>query len=202
MGGLLATIGVILLLIYAVSRCSGSTSGNSASDVYNATNAEMSNAIAAQTPPPPEPLNAASVNRGIVHLRLAVSAEGFPGAMIYSQNCYAALGREFSWAKLDQCGGLDMLAVRSIANADTAALTSEPAYFQSEAAAGRYLAAATGAGEAASEADQRLSQLQARTAHARLVGRRPPPPASNDDSNESGALDNSALEALDDVTGE
>jgi len=190
---LAAVIGVILLGIYGISQCSGDTSGSNVTDMMNAANADMGNAIAAQTPPPVEPLNAASVSRGTSHLRLAFSAEGFSGAMVYSQNCYDALTRTFTWAKLDQCGGFDMLAVRSIEGADTAALNSEQAYFQSEAAAGRYLAAATGAGQPATEADTRLSQLQRRAARGRTVGRRPP--SANDDSGEEDANASAASEA-------
>jgi hypothetical protein len=187
---LAVVIGMIVLLILAVGRCSGNRAdGNSASTAYNSANADMSNAIAAQTPPPVEQLNAAGITRGTAHLRTAVTAEGFSGAMIYSQNCYDALTRTFTWAKLDTCGAFDMLAVRSIASADTSALASETAWFQSEAAAGRYLAAATGAGQPGAEADTRLSQLQARVARARAPSR-PVPAAANDDADD-GANDNS-----------
>jgi hypothetical protein len=192
-------IGVIVLLILAVGRCSGNRAGdNSASSAYNSANADMSNAIAAQTPPPVEPLNAASVTRGTTHLRTAVTAEGFSGAMIYSQNCYDALTRAFTWAKLDTCGAFDLLAVRSIARADTAGINSEASWFQSEAAAGRYLAAATGAGQPGAQADTRLSHLQARIARAHTAGR-PVPAAANDDAdgaaNDSGSDDNAAIDA-------
>jgi hypothetical protein len=171
--GVAAILGIIVVVILAVGRC-GSSTDNASYPTVNELNANMSNAIAAQSPPPPEPLNAASIARGTGHLRLAVTAEGLSGAMIYSQNCYDALAREFTWAKLDACGAFDLLAVRSITDADTGGLANEADYFQSEAAAGRYLAAATGAGEPAPEADQRLSQLQARTARMRTVGRAPP----------------------------
>jgi len=170
--GVAAILGILIVVILAFARC-GSSTGNTSYPTANELNANMSNAIAAQSPPPPEPLSAASITRGTGHLRLAVTAEGFSGAMIYSQNCYDALGRAFTWAKLDVCGAFDMLAVRSITDADTGGLANESDYFQSEAAAGRYLAAATGAGEPAPEADQRLSQLQTRTARMRTVGRAP-----------------------------
>lgn len=167
---------VIVLVVSGLGNCSSSNNGaNSAA--ANFLDENVSAGIAAQTPPPPQPLSAVGVSRGMAHLRLAAAAEGFAGAMVYSQNCYDALGHQFTWAKLDTCGAFDMLAVRSMANADTSALTSEIAYFQSETAAGRYLAAATGAGEPAAEADGRLSQLQARAARARTAGPRPTPVA-------------------------
>ena len=166
-------VAALILGVGAISKCSGApTPGNAAANFIDGS---VSNGIAAQAPPPVEPLNAAAITRGTGHLRLAVTAEGFSGAMIYSQNCYDSLAHRFAWAKLDTCGAFDMLAVRSIAGADTANLISEPGYFQSEAAAGRYLAAATAAREPATEADTRLSQLQSRTARAATVGRRAAP---------------------------
>lgn len=198
-----AIIGVIAIILLAIGKCSGATSDNTAAtDAYNATNAEMSRAIAAQTPPAPEPLNATSINRGISQLRAAVAVEGFPGAMIYSQNCYDALAREFTWARLDQCGAADMLATRSLPDADSAGLENEMSYFQSEEAARRYLAAATGAREAAAEADIRWSQIQTRVAQTRAVGRRPT--ATNDDTSfNAGDAVNGVLDApMDETAGE
>jgi hypothetical protein len=49
-------------------------------------------------------LDAPSVRKAKRHLDAVIGAEGLSGAMIYSQNCYDALSRAFSWAKLDQCG--------------------------------------------------------------------------------------------------
>lgn len=168
-------IGAVVLVVF-IGQCSGDSSQSILTELMNESNAEMGNAIAAQASAPVEPLSETGVGRGMSHLRLAVRAEGFSGAMVYSQNCYDALAREFTWAKLDQCGGADMLAVRSIENADTSELGSEAGYFESEAAAGRYLAAATGAGEPAADADTRLNQLQSRAARERPLGS-PPTPA-------------------------
>jgi hypothetical protein len=170
----------IIVLIIVIGKCSWSsdTTGANLMDAMNTANADMGNAIAAQESAPVEPLSAPGIARGIAHLRVAFAAEGMSGAMVYSQNCYDALAHQFGWTKLDQCGGFDMLAVRSLADADTAGLANEAAYFQSEAAAGRYLAAATSAGEPPGDADQRLSHLQSRVAQLRLVAQRPsePPP--------------------------
>jgi hypothetical protein len=164
----------VLVLIAIAGKCSGSSSDTNYNGLMNAANDDLGNAIAAQTPSATAPLNPISINKGVAHLRLVVAAEGFSGAMIYSQNCYDALSREFSWSKLDQCGGADMLAARSIEDVDTGDLSSEAAWFQSEAGAGRYLAVASGAGLAPNEADERLSQLQAKLANSRTV--RPPEP--------------------------
>ncbi|HYJ53128.1 MAG TPA: hypothetical protein VEW04_08135 [Allosphingosinicella sp.] len=194
------TIGIVLLLIYAASRCSTGTSGTNVADAMNTANADMTNSIAAQTPPPVEPLNAASIARGAAHYRTAFAAESFPGAMIYSQNCYDALTREFTWAKLDRCGAFDQLAARAIGAPDAYAPTSEQDYFQSEAAAGRYLAAATGAGQPADQADQRLSALQAQAARQRAPAPRRPA-AANDDGELGNAVSNALDEAEDEAVG-
>jgi hypothetical protein len=160
-------IGGIVLLIFFVGQCSSQDSGSSFTPA-NMVDTNMSTAIAAQAPPVPTPLNAESLERGAADLRIAHGAEGFSGAMIYSQNCYDALGRDFSWQRLDICGAFDVLAARAIDGVDTSALATEEIYFQSEAVAGRYLAAATGAGEEPGNADQRLSDLQSRMATQRI----------------------------------
>jgi len=176
-------IGGIVLLFILLGQCSTRHGADNSLTADTNYAADMSNSIAAQGPPPaPEPLNAASINRGASHLRTAFAAEGFSGAMIYSQNCYDALARHFAWAKLDQCGAFDMLTARSIATADTTGLDNEAAWFDSETASQRYLAAATGASQPAEEADRRLSDLQSRVAHLRTIGRRAAPEAANDDA--------------------
>jgi hypothetical protein len=180
--GCVLVVGVVLLLV-TIGRCSTTAPTVNTSDTLNQATADMGNAIAAQTPQPVEPLSPASVARGVAHLRLAFNAENLSGAMIYSQNCYDALAHQFTWPRLDQCGAFDMLAVRSLPEAGTAGLDNEAAYFQSEAAAGRYLAAATGAGEPAGEADTRLSALQGGVAHVRAVARRPAPAAEGNAAN-------------------
>jgi hypothetical protein len=180
----------IIFIIAVIGQCStrNHVTDNSATAANFAT--DMSNAVAAQGPPAaPEPLNAASISRGAAHLRTAFAAEGFSGAMIYSQNCYDALARQFAWAKLDQCGAFDALTARSIADADMTGLDNEIGWFQSETAAQRYLAAAIGAGQPAAEADRRLSDLQSRVEHSRTVGRRPAPPSRDIGNTMNSAID-------------
>jgi hypothetical protein len=181
--GLVVLLIAVVAVVAMISKCSsspdavGTLSGN-------LMDANISAGVAAQQPPPVEPLDKASVTRGISHFRLAYDAEAFPGAMIYSQNCYDALTHKFTWTKLDACGGFDMFAVRAMEDSHARSIESEAAYFDSEAAAGRYLAAATGGGEAAAEADNRLSDLQARTAGAALPRsvRKVVPPSEGDDA--------------------
>lgn len=157
-----AWIGVVVVILICgatVSHCSKTvTDPSKLAATQFAEN--TSQAIAAQGPAPVEPLNAASVKLGTAEARVAMTAEGISGAMIFSQNCYEGLTHTFTWARLDVCGAADMLATKSVDDND-AVRTTEAGYFDSETAAGRYLAAATGAGEDAAEADVRLQSLQA-----------------------------------------
>lgn len=193
------TTGIVIALIIAaligISKCSSSGTSSSDANTSNpaAVEQNLSAAVAAQSPPPVEPLNASSVGRGLTHLRLAQRAEGFSGAMIYSQNCYDALSRKFSWAKLDTCGAFDMLTVRSLPDADVSGLDKEVSYFEAETAAGRYLAAATGAGESTDDADKRLSKLQARVVKAPALIK-PPPPTTSDEAADEPETDDPATD--------
>lgn len=170
--GLAGLIALVLVLGQCAKVASTNTSaGPSAS--YNQMADAIGNSISAQDNAPPAPLSPTSVRTGAADYRLAMAAEGLSGAMIYSQNCYDALGSDFSWAKLDSCGAFDMMTVKFLPEDAEAGLDKETAYFADETAAGRYLKAATSAGEAADDADARLAALQART--ARLPGVKPAP---------------------------
>jgi len=165
----LAVIAVLMMLVGAVSRCSGGTSVADNNDLMNEANDEMGNAIAAQIPDPPTALAQSSIRRGASHFETVFAAENFSGAMVYSQNCYDSLTHQFSWSKLDQCGAFDSLAVLALDASATAVPNVEQDYFASETAAGRYLAAATGARLADGEADTRLAEIQSRVERERVV---------------------------------
>lgn len=152
---------VVIILITAASQCSVKTQTPAQLAAAQFTQ-NTSQGIAAQTADPVEPMNRANIRQGLADMHAAIKAEGISGAMIYSQNCYEGLSRKFTWARLDICGAADMLAVQSVDETDTVR-SSEIGYFESEAAAGRYLAAATSAGQDASEADLRLETLEAQT---------------------------------------
>lgn len=187
-------IGGLIVVAVIVGQCSSRR--DSSTQAARMVDTNMGASIAAQSPPPaPASLDTVSVNRGVAHMRLAFGAEGFSGAMIYSQNCYDALGRQFSWAQLDRCGAFDVLAARSIEATEPADLTTETDYFQSEAVAGRYLAAATGAGQEAGAADNRLANLQRLVGSRRLVGA----PSTPDTANATAALDADNLVDIDDA---
>lgn len=150
------------ILVVALIRCTPATEpGNLADTATNNVQEALATAITAQTTPPVEPLSKARVRRGFEHLKLAMSGEGLAGEMIYSQNCYDMLSRKFSWAKLDECGAADAEAIQLLGDTETTGFDKEAAWFENEAAAGRYLKAAIAAGQDPDAADTRLSDLQA-----------------------------------------
>lgn len=150
---------LIVLVISSLGKCNNRSTAPNANTTTSSFSTNTINGVAAQPRQPPSPLNAESVTRGSAHVRLAMRDEGALGAQIYSQNCYDALSRTFSWEKLDTCGAFDAAATRAIESSDAAGLTQSD-WFASEVAAGRYLSAATSAGMEAGQADERLSQLQ------------------------------------------
>jgi hypothetical protein len=91
----------------------------------------------------PEP-HAEAARKAVSHLRLALDAEGFPGAMLYSQNCFASLERQFSWEKLDQCGSFDALARLGATEAVDIPL-AETAYFEEVTTSQRFMRGALAA---------------------------------------------------------
>lgn len=155
-------LGAVGVLIFVIAKCASSDGGTSStpSPTSNAQQA-IETAVQAQQPLPVQPLSRLAVARGLANVKLA-GVEGRAGEMIYSQNCYDALGHAFSWSKLDSCGAFDA-EVSSLQGDDVSgAEGSDVSWFQSEAAAGRFLKAAVAAGESADEADQRWSAIQKR----------------------------------------
>lgn len=169
-------LGAILAAFFFIAWIGNSNSGETAPEedvpAWNPAPA----LVATDTPAPAvvDPLSTTSARRAEAHLQAATNLEGLAGGRIYSENCYAALTRSFSWAKLDQCGGFDIGAVH-LADGGTDGSAADVAYFGSEAAATRYLQAAVSAGAAPELGDERLASLQA--AMVRLRGKARPTPA-------------------------
>lgn len=166
---------IVLGLLLAIGMCASPSTNKTAQSFASPTLTNQIETMPVPAAAPVAALSSASIRKGRQHLTMVLGAEGLSGAMIYSQNCYDALSRDFSWARLDLCGGFDMLAVASVEAAATEGLISEVEYFGSEAAAGRYLALATKGGQEAGEADLRLEALQARAKG--LVPRPTPSPS-------------------------
>lgn len=159
-GWLLGGVCVVIILIAAATN--QGTSSPQQDSVSPATVA-AAEASPQATPPTPAPLSLDEVKIGLRHFALSKEGGGAQGMMIYSQNCHEALGREFTWAKLDRCGAFDQRASLDLADE----IGTEATYFEQETVAGRYLGAAVKAGDPAEEADQRLAMLQARIVKAR-----------------------------------
>jgi len=165
--GCLVVAGVAFL-IFLLSQCASKTQTTGNESGPGSAPQAIATAIATQTLPPVEALDGVSVRKGVSDLKKA-AGEGLAGEMIYSQNCYDALSRQFTWPKLDACGAFDAGASIALGE-DPTGPEKEIAWFQSEAVAGRYLNAASSAGEAPEEADSRLDELQARVAKAHPSG--------------------------------
>ncbi|WP_162792331.1 hypothetical protein [Novosphingobium sp. P6W] len=153
---------VILIVVIAIAQCSSAQKSEQQQAAANFTS-QTSEAIASAAPPAVAPLEALSIKSAAKDFRRVYTADALAGAMIFSQNCYEGLAHEFSWARLDECGAFDVMAVQKL-DADPGNTSSEAAYFESETAAGRYLAAVISAGENPDAADQRLAELQTRSA--------------------------------------
>jgi hypothetical protein len=143
-GCIVAAVMVGLLIV--VSTCSTEKS-KTARSFTSPTLSQQIDAMELPTPAPIPEFDIAAVGASSGQFAKVTKAEGMSGAMIFSQNCYDALSRSFSWSKLDVCGAFDRLAVDAIDTADTQGLAAETEYFGSEAAAGRYLTVAVKAGE-------------------------------------------------------
>ncbi|WP_206240449.1 hypothetical protein [Novosphingobium terrae] len=170
--GPLAFFGAIVVGALALGQCSTSSrnAGSAATDVAQNAIGSAIDAQTAQGVPIVTPLSKSDVQIGMSHLRQVAKAEGLAGEMIYSQNCYDALSRHFTWPKLDQCGAFDLGAAQSLGDGTATGFDKEIAWFQSEAAAGRYIKGATAAGEEAEKADVRLNDLQTRVTAGHPVG--------------------------------
>lgn len=191
-GGGWIVIGLIVAAVVGLSKCSSDGSGSgtfssSSAVVGNAQQALVS-AVTAQTPPPVRELSTTSLRRGASRVSIA-SKEGLAGELIYSQNCYDALGRGFTWNKLDECGGFDVEASLTLADDEPVGSEKEVAWFDGEAAAGRYLKAAVAAGQDADAADSRFANLQKRVARRRSQAK---PRSSSAEDEASPTIDNTA----------
>jgi hypothetical protein len=159
-------IGSLLMFAYNLSQCDFKQAATiDAEKPFGV--ASLSNQIEAIEPRAKvEPLAPHQIKRGLRHLRLVFAAEGLPGAMIYSQNCYDYVSQAFTWGALDRCGGFDLQAVTLAQQSSDADLNSELEFFGPETAAARYLAIAVKGGESAESADLRLEALQKQVSDA------------------------------------
>lgn len=200
-GGWFLVILIIVVLVM-VGQCSDKKDAAAAENVSMTDMNAADAATSAPTVSPPatpsggvQPLDAKTVAQGMGEERSVMAAQGLSGAMIFSQNCYDALGRAFTWSKLDECGAFDALAAARLTDDDAALHEKEAAYFDGETVAGRYLEAATGAGEEAGEADQRWARLQSKTKPSKPAARSDIPEADAGNSDFPTAAEEVAADA-------
>lgn len=157
--GIAAVVGVVVLMVYLGRGDRVATSADSEPTVAPTADRTISGPTSPPSPTPAatQSLSRARVRAGITMLATMRRADGWDGALVFSRNCHAALETTFNWGGLDRCGGFDAAAAAQI---DDPNITEEAAeWFQSEAAAGRYLALTTTAGLPPEEADARWSAL-------------------------------------------
>jgi hypothetical protein len=153
---------------------------------------QSSTAPTATTPsieyPKVSPLDTLSMRVASSHYRAVFAAAGLPGAVVYSQNCYAAVASAFSWAKLDRCGAFDMMSAEALLQAAQDPSGNATTYFDSETAAARYMAVASKAGDTPDDVDVRVSAFQTHAKAALIVKKKPlkkiipEPPKDTDDT--------------------
>lgn len=183
-GGALWVIGGVIGLALVASQCSQTPATTSNSQVSSDVSVEASNSTAVEISVPVS-LDQSAIKRGAAQFRLVAATGIDDAAQIYSQNCFDVLEEVFDWHQLDRCGGFDMVAVRW-AESDSDASVGAVTYFGSEAAAGRYLAAATTNGQNPTDADLRFEQLRA-SAGKQVLPRTSQIVADDDDNLESAA---------------
>lgn len=149
-------------------------------------NSTLGSTEAALTPVPPLTLDPSAAQRGYRQFQIIAAAHVPGGSEIFSQNCYGALGKPFDWHQLDRCGAYDALAARWTEENDSVAGNDDLTYFQSEAAATRYLRAATSGGLPADQADSRWAALQRMARKARLVKKATEPEVAPVDTDQDG----------------
>lgn len=155
----IAVVVMLCLAAYAGRSGSGRTAETEPSSLVDTPASALPEPLPApvQTTAAIEPLSRADVAAGARALAAMRAADGWSGAMVYSRNCYASLERRFAWDDLDRCGGFDASAAGLL---DDATISDEAVtWFESETAAGRYLAAAMKAGSTPTDADVRWSKV-------------------------------------------
>jgi hypothetical protein len=116
------------------------SSGTTPSTQTLTSNTDQNAAPSTEVPTQPElqlpAVDTPSVARAARHLKLALDAEGFSGAMIYSENCFSSLASHFAWGKLDQCEAFDVLTQIAMSQSDERG--PEATYFDKDAVEARF----------------------------------------------------------------
>lgn len=157
-------IGGIIGLLSLVAYCSDSSDGSPVQQPAYVSTAGVAEEISQQV----QPLDLEAVKTGYNHFKKVAATGVQGGSLIYSQNCFAAIEKEFSWPGLDRCGSFDQIAVRIAYQNSGYFNEKELEYFESEATAGRYLASSTKNSTAGDDVDVRFGELQKAAAASKL----------------------------------
>jgi hypothetical protein len=182
--GTILGIGV-LIWVASLSSTGVNTDTNSVSGLQS-TNSDSGATQASPTPEAPLPLDPSAAKLAYRQFKTIAAAQVPGGSEIFSENCYAALGKPFDWHQLDRCGAYDALAVHWTEENEAVAGNDDLTYFQSETAATRFLQAATSGGLPADQADIRWAALQSMAAKAHIPTKSQ---NSGDSSQGAGGLD-------------
>jgi len=149
---ILAAVAVVVVL---VSQCDGNKS-TEASAIPSEAGALPVEATTEPTGPPPVTEQAQSdLETGHRAFGKSLAVDDATAALVFSKNCYAALGDAFTWAKLDQCGSFDAAAAANVLSEELTGDQAELNYFDGEAAAQRFLSSGTSQGADADTMDAR-----------------------------------------------
>ena len=157
-------IGGVVVLMLLGSTCESKVDSTETLNSSSAASETLEEVPSAPIPPPV--VDELSVRRAAAHVRLALDSEGFPGAMIYSQNCFASVERKFSWTKLDQCGAFDSLV--ELGASGEGLIGAEGNYFAKTAMQERLVAAAEKSGASSESLAPHFEQVAA-AAMARIA---------------------------------
>lgn len=151
----------IAVIVVLVSQCDGKKSSEVAALPSEASRASI-DATATPTGPPPVTEQAQSdLKAGRKAFGKALAVDDATAAMVFSKNCYAALGDAFTWAKLDQCGSFDATAAQNVLSEEMTGDQAELYYFDGEAAAQRFLSTGINHGADADTMDARWEGISA-----------------------------------------
>lgn len=145
-----------------------------------------------RTPPP-----MSAISLAIGDARGTIEALGETGAALYSENCYAELGRAFVTATLDRCAAFDILAAQMLGRAPGSLM---PERFGEDAIRSRFLSAALAGGEDEAAAGRRLTEIANAAASNVASVPRAESSAAPDANKADETGTNSAIEETDETT--
>lgn len=162
-------LGAIAVVVVLVSQCDGRKSSEGAALPAEAGTALIEATATPTGPPPLTEQTQSDLKAGHTAFGKALAVDDATAALVFSKNCYAALGDAFTWPKLDQCGSFDAAAAANVLSEGLRGDQGELDYFDGEVAAQRFLSSGISHGADADTMDARwegVSTFARRTADA------------------------------------